>query len=178
MKEFSDLKNRPEVLNSLGNASYSHGITAILKEEIQFLREGNKNKSIIMQDIMENKNLLLQNKDERNIQYNAYLNNNKSYFLSDEIFILYSKIFKMSQDTRNDKETNNVKLTNYFQALATANDIEDNIDRVSDSTFNQPANEGDRVNAIIGQYVRRKVKQNIVVRSFPEVKSNPHRIII
>ena len=56
----------------------------------------------------------------------------------------------MSKNTRNNKETNNVRLTNYFQALATANNIEDNIDQVFDSTFHQPANEGDRVNTIVG----------------------------
>ena len=128
IKECNDLKNRLEVLNNLGNASYSHGATAILKEEIQFLREGNKNKRIIMQDIKENENLFLQNKDDRNIQYNTSVNNNKSNFPSDEIFISYSKTFKMSKNTRNNKETNNVRLTNYFQALATANNIEDNID--------------------------------------------------
>ena len=81
-----------------------------------------------MQDIKENENLFLQNKDDRNIQYNTSVNNNKSNFPSDEIFISYSKTFKMSKNTRNNKETNNVRLTNYFQALATANNIEDNID--------------------------------------------------
>ena len=46
----------------------------------------------------------------------------------------------MSKSTRNDKETNNVKLTNSFQALATANDVEDTIDKVFDTTFHQTAN--------------------------------------
>ena len=45
----------------------------------------------------------------------------------------------MSENTRNDKETNNVKLTNYVQALATTNDIEGTIDEVTNTTFHQPA---------------------------------------
>ena len=60
MNEFNNLINSLEVPNNLGNASYSHEKTVILKEEIQFLREGNK--SIIMINIIENENLLLQNK--------------------------------------------------------------------------------------------------------------------
>ena len=40
-----------------------------------------------MQNLLENKNLLLRNKDDRNIQYNADINNNKSNLPSDEIFI-------------------------------------------------------------------------------------------
>lgn len=39
MREFDDLKNGLEILNDLGNASSSHETTAILKEEIQFLKE-------------------------------------------------------------------------------------------------------------------------------------------
>ena len=47
MEELNDLKNRLEVLNNLGNASCSDETTAILKEEIDYLRKDNKNKSII-----------------------------------------------------------------------------------------------------------------------------------
>ena len=39
MWELNDLKNRLEVLNNLGNASYSNETTAILKEEIDFICE-------------------------------------------------------------------------------------------------------------------------------------------
>ena len=42
MREFDDLKNGLEILNDLGNASSSHETTAILMEEIQFLKEDNK----------------------------------------------------------------------------------------------------------------------------------------
>ena len=90
------MKNRLEVLNNLGNASYSHEPTAVLKEEIDFLREDNKNKSIIMQNLLENENLLLRNENEGNIQCNVDLNNNKSDLPSDEIFMPYNKTFKMS----------------------------------------------------------------------------------
>ena len=64
MNEFNNLINSLEVPNNLGNASYSHEKTVILKEEIQFLREGNKiiKALIIMINIIENENLLLQNK--------------------------------------------------------------------------------------------------------------------
>ena len=65
------LTNRLEVLNNLGNASYSHETTVILKEEIDFLRVDDKNKSIIIQNLLENENLILQNENERNIQYNV-----------------------------------------------------------------------------------------------------------
>ena len=66
MEELNDLKNRLEVLNNIVNASYSHEKTAILKEKIDFLREKNKNKSIITQNLLENEIPLLQNKDEKN----------------------------------------------------------------------------------------------------------------
>ena len=39
MWELNDLKKRLEVLNNLGNTSYSHETTAILKEEIDFIYE-------------------------------------------------------------------------------------------------------------------------------------------
>ena len=44
MEELNDMENRLEVLSNVGNASYSHERTAILKKEIDFLREGNKKK--------------------------------------------------------------------------------------------------------------------------------------
>ena len=43
-----ELKNRLEVLNNLGNASYSRETKAIPKEEIDFLQEDDKNKSTII----------------------------------------------------------------------------------------------------------------------------------
>ena len=66
----------------------------------------------------------------------------------------------MSKNTRNYKETNNFKLTHFFQNLATANVIEDNIDEVSDLTFCQTADEKDTVNTIAGQSVEIKEKEN------------------
>ena len=57
MEELNDLKSRLEVLINLRNASYSHKTTVILKEEIQILREDNKNKSITIENVLENKNL-------------------------------------------------------------------------------------------------------------------------
>ena len=80
MEELNNMKNRLEVLNNLGNASYSHETTAVLKEGINFLREDNKNKSIIIQDLLENENLLFRNKNETNMQYNVDVNNNKISF--------------------------------------------------------------------------------------------------
>ena len=102
MEELNDMKNRLEVLNNLENASYSHEPTAILKEEIDFLREDNKNKSIIIQNLPEIENLLLRNKNERNIKCNVDVNNNKSDFPSDEIFMPYNKTFslKTSETTK------------------------------------------------------------------------------
>ena len=89
------------------------------------LKEDSKNKSIIIQNLLENENLLLRNKDERNIQSNVDVNNNKSNFPSAEIFIPWNKSFKLSQNIRYNKETNNIKLKNSFQALTAADDIED-----------------------------------------------------
>ena len=117
MEKLNDMKNRLEVLNNLGNVSHSYEPAAILKEEIDFLREDNKNKSIIIRNLLENENLLLRKKNERNIQYNVDVNNNKSNFSSDEIFMPYNKTFKLSQNIRNNKETNNIKIKNSFQAL-------------------------------------------------------------
>ena len=66
----------------------------------------------------------------------------------------------MSKNTRNDKETNNIKLTNFFQSLATANDIEDTIDEVSNTTFHQAVNEKNyRIIVISEQPVENKEKQ-------------------
>ena len=48
MEELNDMKNKLEVLNNIGNASYSHEMTAIPKEEIDFLGGDRKNKSIII----------------------------------------------------------------------------------------------------------------------------------
>ena len=163
MEELNDLKNRLKVLNNLGNASYSHETTAILKEEIDFLREDNGNKSIMIQNLLENENLLLRNKDERNIQYNVDVNNNKSNFPLDEAFIPYNKTFKLSQNIRNRKETSNNKLKNSFQALATANDIEDTFNEVSYTTFHQKANEKVSVNTIAGQSEEKKKRKMTVI---------------
>ena len=43
------------------------------------------------------------------------------------------------------RQRNNIKLTNSFQALATVNEIEDNIDVVYATASHQAANEKDRV---------------------------------
>ena len=45
MEELKDLKNGLKVLNDLGDSSYSDETAAILKEEIGFLQEDNKNKN-------------------------------------------------------------------------------------------------------------------------------------
>ena len=47
-----------------------------------------------MQNLLKKENLLFRNKDERNIQCNAYVNNNKSNFPFDGILIPFSKTFK------------------------------------------------------------------------------------
>ena len=126
------------------NASSSHETATILKEKTQFLREDNKNKSIVTQNLPENRNLLLRNKVERNIQYKANVNDNKRNFPSDEILIPYNKkMFKNYRNTGNNIETNNLKLKDSSQALATANDIDDTIDDVSDKTLHLTANERD-----------------------------------
>ena len=188
------MKNRLEFLNNLGDASCSHEPTAILKEEIDFPREDNKNKSIIIQNLLENENLLLQNKNERIIQYNVDVNNSKRDFPSDEIFMPHNKTFKLSQNIRNNKETNNIKIKNSFQASATADDIEDTLNEVSDTTIHQTVNEKVTINTIAGQSeekkkrksivilgdsivkriqgqkLGRKVKQNVIVKPFPGAK--------
>ena len=103
MEELNDMKNRLEFLNNLGDASCSHEPTAILKEEIDFPREDNKNKSIIIQNLLENENLLLRNKNERIIQYNVDVNNSKRDFPSDEILCHITKLLsclKTSETTK------------------------------------------------------------------------------
>ena len=151
----------------------------------------------MIQNLLENENLLLRNKDERNIQYNVDVSNNESSFPSDEIFIPYNKTSKLSQNIRNNSETNNIKLKNSFQALSTPNDIEDTFNEVSDTAFHKTANEKVTVNTTAGQpeekkkrettlipgekkiskvkriqgrKLGRKVKQNAIVRSFPGAK--------
>ena len=52
-------------------------------------------------------------------------------------------MFKDYRNTKNDIETNNLKLKDSSQALATANDIDDTIDDVSDKTLHLTANERD-----------------------------------
>ena len=151
----------------------------------------------MIQNLLENENLLLRNKDERNIQYNVDVSNNKSSFPSDKIFIPYNKTSKLSQNIRNNSETNNIKLKNSSQALSTPNNIEDTFNEVSDTAFHETANEKVTVNTIAGQpeekkkrettlilgekkivkvkriqgrKLGRKVKQNAIVRSFPGAK--------
>ena len=129
--------------------------------------------------------------------------------------IRISLTFKKSKNARNNKETNNFKLTNSFQSLATANYTENTTDEVSDTTSHQPVNKKVTVNTIAEQPVEnkkrkttlilgdsivkriqkrklwRKVKQNVIVRSFvwanldcmshyaiPAVKNNLSFIII
>ena len=45
----------------------------------------------------------------------------KMHFSFDEIFIPYNKTFENPYNTRNNIITSNIKLTSFFQALATAN---------------------------------------------------------
>ena len=119
----------------------------------------------MIQNLLENENLLLRNKDERNIQYNVDVNNNKSNFPLDEAFIPYNKTcLKLSQNIRNSKETNNNKLKNSFQALATADDIEDTFNEVSYTTFHQKANGKVSVNTIAGQSEeKKKIKMTVIL---------------
>ena len=71
----------------------------------------------------------------------------------------YNKTFKLSQNIRNNKETNNIKLKNSFQALATADDIEDTLNEISDTTIQQTVNEKVTVNTIAGQSGKRRRKE-------------------
>ena len=160
MEELNDMKNRLEGLNNLVNVSYSYEPTAILKQETDFLREDNKNKSIIIQNLLENENLLLRNKNERNIKCNVDVNNNKSDFPSDEIFIPYNKTFKLSQNIRNNKETNNIKTKNSFQALVTADDIEDSLNEISDRTIHQTVRGKVTVNTKAEQSEKKEEKKD------------------
>ena len=101
--------------------------------------------------------------DERNIQYNVDVNNNNSNFASDEILIPYNKAFKLSQNIRNNKETNNIKLKNSFQALATVNHIEDTFNEVSDTTLLQTENEKVTVNTIARQSQEKKKREKTMI---------------
>ena len=71
----------------------------------------------------------------------------------------YNKTFKLSQNIRNNKETNNIKIKNSFQALATADDIEDTLNEISDTTIQQTVNEKVTVNTIAGQSGKRRRKE-------------------
>ena len=55
-----------------------------------------------MQNLLEKENLLLRNKNERNLQHNADVNYKNSNFLSGEIFIPYNKTFKMPKNQINE----------------------------------------------------------------------------
>ena len=101
--------------------------------------------------------------DERNIQYNVDVNNNNSNFASDEILIPHNKAFKLSQDIRNNKETNNIKLKNSFQAFATVNHIEDTFNEVSDTTLLQTENEKVTVNTMAGQSQEKKKRETTII---------------
>ena len=72
----------------------------------------------------------------------------------------YNKTFKLSQNIRNNKETNNIKIKNSFQALATADDIKDTLNEISDTTIHQTMNEKVTVNTIAGQFEKKKEKKN------------------
>ena len=100
MEKFGNLKNMLEFLSNLGNTSYSHETTAILKEEVDFLWQDNKNENIIIQNLLEKDNQLLRNKDARNIQYNTDVNINKSNFLSDEALYHVTKILSCLKTLR------------------------------------------------------------------------------
>ena len=104
MEELGKLKNMLEFLSNLGNPSYSHETTAILKEEVDFLRQDNKNENIIIQNLLEKDNQLLRNKDARNIQYNTDVNINKSNFLSDEALYHATKILSCLKTLRTTNE--------------------------------------------------------------------------
>ena len=71
----------------------------------------------------------------------------------------YNKTFKLSQNIRNNKETNNIKIKNSFQALATTDDIEDTLNEISDTTIHQTVNEKVTVNTIAGQSEKRRRKE-------------------
>ena len=101
--------------------------------------------------------------DERNIQYNVDVNNNNSNFASDQILIPYNKAFKLSQNIRNNKETNNFKLKNSFQAFATVNHIEDTFNEVSDTTLLQTENEKVTVNTMAGQSQEKKKRETTMI---------------
>ena len=68
-----------EVPSNLGNVSYSHEPT-------------------------EKENLLLRNKNEKNIKCNVDVNNNKRNFPSDKIFMPYNKTFELSKTLETTKK--------------------------------------------------------------------------
>ena len=72
----------------------------------------------------------------------------------------YNKTFKLSQNIRNNKETNNIKIKNSFQALATTDDIEDTLNEISDTTIHQTVNEKVTVNTIAGQSEKKEENKN------------------
>lgn len=61
---------------------------------MQFLREDNKNKSIMVQNLLENENILFRNKNERNRQYDEDVNNDKIDFSSDETLYHVPKLLR------------------------------------------------------------------------------------
>ena len=71
----------------------------------------------------------------------------------------YNKTFKLSQNIRNNKETNNIKIKSSFQPLAIADDIEDTLNEISD-TIHQTVNEKVTVNTIAGQSEKKEEKKN------------------
>ena len=78
----------------------------------------------------------------------------------------------MSKNARNDKETNNIKLTNSLQVLATANDKENTIDDISDASFHQVSDEKVTVNPIAEQSVCHIMRW--LSRSYHNILSNKH----
>ena len=75
----------------------------------------------------------------------------------------YNKTFKLSQNIRNNKETNNIKIKNSFQALATADDKEDTFTEISNTTIHQTVNENVTANTIAGQPEKKKKRKTTVI---------------
>ena len=65
----------------------------------------------------------------------------------------------MSQNIINKKETNDIKIRNFFQALDTADDIEDTLNEISDTTIHKKVNEKVTVNTIAGQSEKKRRKE-------------------
>ena len=72
----------------------------------------------------------------------------------------YNKTFKLSQNTRNKEETNNIKIKNSFQALAKADDIENTLNEISDTTIHQTVNEKVTINTTAGQSEKKEENKN------------------